>query len=97
MLWGDTNSGRWDECVETIRIPTEEAGVGWGVLMVQIYIGSLHKFFGSDFSWQFNNLEGSDSGLFVGNKTSFMWRYHLFQLLQIVKFVGPFKNAGALT
>ena len=82
---------------EPITISTEGTGVGWGVLTVQVYIGSLHKFFGSDFSWQFNNLEGSDSGLFVGNKTSFMWRYHLFQLLQIVKFVGPFKDAGALT
>ena len=55
MLWGDTNSGRWDEGVEPITIPTEEAEVGWGVLMVQIYIGSLHKFFGSNFSWQLNN------------------------------------------
>ena len=65
--------------------------------MVQVYIGSLHKFFGSDFSWQLNNLGRSDSELFVGNKISFMWRYHLFQLLQIIKFVGPFKDAGALT
>ena len=32
MLWGDTNSGRWDEGVEPITIPTEEAEVGWGVL-----------------------------------------------------------------
>ena len=56
MLWGDRNSGGWDEGVEPITIPTEEAEVGWGVLMVQIYIGSLHKFFGSNFSWQLNNL-----------------------------------------
>ena len=56
MLWGDTNSRRWDEGIEPITIPTKEAEVGWGVLMVQIYIGSLHKFFGSNFSWQLNNL-----------------------------------------
>ena len=97
MLWGDRNSGGWDEGVEPITIPTEEAEVGWGVLMVQIYIGSLHKFFGSNFLWQLNNLGRLDSGLFVGSKTSFMWRYNLFQLLQIAKIVGPFKDAGALT
>ena len=71
--------------------------VGWGVLMDQIYIGSLHKFFGSNFSWQLNNLGRLVSGLFVGSKTLFMWRYNLFQLLQIAKIVGPFKDAGALT
>ena len=97
MLWGDRNSGGWDEGVEPITIPTEEAEVGWGVLMVQIYIGSLHKFFGSNFSWQLNSLGRLDSGLCVGSKTLFMWRYNLFQLLQIAKIVGPFKDAGALT